>query len=326
MHPELMLSTDASDLAQIFATQPTLTSRQLRAAGVNNALIRLSVKRRALIRLGRDIYTLGNEWADLERYVRASRRIRSMANRRDKAAPHFGIVVGPSAAVLWGADLLRLPTLVHLAGDKRSSRRSTDGEFVHGFALRPDEITSINGVLVTTPERTLLDCAAILPPEDAIVVVDSLLHAGADKTRACELFRRHRRVGAAKIRWALDFGNGLAESAGESRARFAFSRIGLPAPELQVELETRRGNVRLDFRWKKYRLACAFDGRIKYGKYADGDPQSVAWNERQRELAIIDTDHELFRLIWDELSDLPLINQRFLDSRDRAIRRFGLVV
>lgn len=284
-----MITTDNPALAQIFAARETLSFGELRSAGLSSALIRLSLTRRALVRIGRDIYTLGPEWADLDTYVRAGRRIRSMARRSEATKTASGIAVGPSAAVLWGADLLHVPTLVHLAGEARYGRRSADGVVVHGFALHPDEVTSLGGVLVTTRERTLIDCAAMLSREEAVVVVDSLLHAGARKHVARELFRRHRRIGAANIRWALDFGNGLAESAGESRARYAFNLLGLPAPELQVVLETRRGSVRLDFRWKKYRLVCAFDGKVKYGKYANGDPQNVAWNERQRELAIIDT-------------------------------------
>lgn len=50
----------------------------------------------------------------------------------------------------------------------------------HVTTLRPQERTTVHGVPVTSPERTLVDCLRTLQPAGALVVADSLFRLGAE--------------------------------------------------------------------------------------------------------------------------------------------------
>lgn len=82
-----------------------------------------------------------------------------------------------SAALLWGLPLLRTPAHVHVMHPSRASARS-DGAIVrHTARLDDDDVRSVAGVRVTSLERTLLDCAAMLAPVAGLVVADAA-HGG----------------------------------------------------------------------------------------------------------------------------------------------------
>ncbi|MFW6188644.1 MAG: hypothetical protein ACOC84_11685, partial [Actinomycetota bacterium] len=62
-------------------------------------------------------------------------------------------------------------------------------------------------------------------------------------------------------------------------------RAGLPLPELQVEIATRRGRFRPDFVWPELRLILEFDGMTRYsGEHGPAPAVLVAERQREKEL------------------------------------------
>jgi len=71
-----------------------------------------------------------------------------------------GVLSHRSAAALWGMR----PSSGRIEITTRWARRPRPGLLLHRAVLPPDEITTHDGIPVTTPERTQFDLAAVLPP------------------------------------------------------------------------------------------------------------------------------------------------------------------
>ncbi|NCT91114.1 DUF559 domain-containing protein [Cellulomonas sp. APG4] len=140
-------------------------------------------------------------------------------------------------------------------------RRWDDGQlvrqdFAHGQArvlvvaaresrltLRPDvrvlrsearahERVEVDGIRITSPVRTALDLARLLPLTTAVIGLDRLIHVGAvtpvEVADALDAWPRAR--GAFAARRALSMVDGAAESPQESLLRLAWVQAGLPRP------------------------------------------------------------------------------------------------
>lgn len=150
---------------------------------------------------------------------------------------------------------------------------------------RPDVITHrlqpgdrprlrrLAGFRVASPERTLLDLAAVLPAPAAGRAVDEALRRGLTtlaKLRAI-LAREGRsgRNGTAALRLLLALRQGLdarAESELERRLASLLRRAGLPPPIAQYEVRTRRGPpIRLDFAYPALKLGIETHGYRWHG-------------------------------------------------------------
>jgi hypothetical protein len=146
--------------------------------------------------------------------------------------------------------------------------------------LDPDEITSVGGIAVTTPARTVADVARSVPFEQAVVVADSALHrqlvTPAELDQA--LARCVRRPGSPAARRAIAFADGRSESVGESRSRVAMTPAGLPAPVLQWEVVTRSGPAlgRVDFAWPRFRVVVDVARRVPLRRGGDPPPPHPA--------------------------------------------------
>jgi len=115
----------------------------------------------------------------------------------------------------------------------------------------------------TTGLRTAVDLARFAPPEDAVVLLDQLVHA-----RVVDLGQVRAAVaalptcrGAALARRAVAAADGRAESPQETRVRLLLAAHGLPAPVAQHEVVAGgRFVARVDFGWPAHRLALEYDG------------------------------------------------------------------
>ena len=100
---------------------------------------------------------------------------------------------------------------------------------LHAAALEPDEVVGIDGLLLTSLPRTLLDVARHLPFEQALVPVNAALHqhrvTPEQLGRALE--RAAHRAGNTAARQVLAFARAGAASPGETRSRLAIHRAGL---------------------------------------------------------------------------------------------------
>jgi hypothetical protein len=222
-----------------------------------------------------------------------------------------------SAAVLhelplWATGLGR----VHATRDRRSGARMSRLLHLHAAALEPDEVVAVDGLLVTSLPRTLVDLARTLPFEQALVPADAALHAHrvsrADLDEALD--RAGGRPGNTMARQVLAFARPGATNPGETRSRLAIHRAGLPPPVLQHQIRTAAGLIlgEADFWWEEFDTVGEFDGRVKYGRLLrpGQDPGDVVFAEKVREDAIRADDHGVVRWIWREISPFDEVERR----------------
>ena len=173
------------------------------------------------------------------------------------------------------------------------------------------------GLPVTNRPRTVADLARTLRWEAGVVMADGALRAGVQRGEVQGLLNGpcHQWPGNNRARAVLDFADPRAESALESRARCWFAAMGLPAPELQVQIfdEHRRFVARVDFLLEG-RTICEVDGRLKY------DDSSALWAEKQREDRLRELGFEVVRGYWSDGADLT----RLAGDLQRAFVRSAL--
>jgi hypothetical protein len=171
---------------------------------------------------------------------------------------------GPSAAHLWGAPLLRFDPPVSVVAARDGWMNRLPRISVHHTVLGPDDVTVLDGLPVTSPERTAFDLGRRLPRTDAIVLLDAMLHQEElDAGAVWELARqRPRWPGSARLREALSLADGRAESPMESRLRLLLHDAGVPATQPQFEIRDERGSLvaRVDLGWPVARVAVEYEG------------------------------------------------------------------
>lgn len=106
-------------------------------------------------------------------------------------------ITGPSAAHAWE---LPVPSKPPAEVTVRNIARGTYGpqiRVMHGEA----EYVERNGLLVATPAWTVADCARLLPPRDALIVADAVLHeelcSEADLRAVCARLKGSRGVASS---------------------------------------------------------------------------------------------------------------------------------
>lgn len=205
----------------------------------------------------------------LERY--RSRVIAVVRTRR-----RMPVVGFDSAAALWGYPRASpWPGVVHIIVDPASTMRSKNGVSVHRDRLAADDVVELDGVLVTSPARTLVDLARTVGMRDSVAAIDR----GLNRTRSRPAIRVTRdalfavldRVvtprGHRRAFDAISFGNGLADNGGESESRVVIFQLGFPDPQLQVRhVNPRGGYYYSDTEWPEFQVIGEFDGLGKYVK------------------------------------------------------------
>lgn len=195
------------------------------------------------------------------------RRVRELEPRLPLAAV-FGL---RTAAFLHGLDVLPRsvtpdcwPVEVVVPPGTTVPRRL--GLRVYRWNLGPD-VQQRDGVLVTTPVRTALDCARVLPRLDAVAAVDQFLRHGVEPAQ----LRRHAaRLGRAArspvVDSILDAADARSDSPLESWTRCLVTDAGLPRPVTQLPVTMRDGSVaHLDLGYRRFAVGIECDGRRYHG-------------------------------------------------------------
>jgi hypothetical protein len=188
--------------------------------------------------------------------------------------------------LLWGLPVRRqLVTTVRLT-DPTLSRRGR-GYQVSQAPLRRGEAVRRSALRLTSPARTVLDCAREWPVDDAVVALDAALlrkAVTADELQAgIESIRGWRRADRALRAVAL--ADGRAESPLETRGRLRILGAGLPAPALQTEIRVAGRLIGVVDAWfDEAAVAVEFDGKVKYtDPWRGRAPDRVLWEEKRRE-------------------------------------------
>ena len=155
-------------------------------------------------------------------------------------------------------------------------------------------VTSVDGLRVTTPDRTVTDIALSSGRDASVAVADAALKNGliTPESLADSLSRSAGRPGIKRARHAMSLVDGESESVAETLSRLIFLDFGLPAPETQVEIFNDQGVLvaRVDFLWPEFGIIGECDG---FGKYFTGRSPAETREKLAREK---DRDAELMAL------------------------------
>jgi hypothetical protein len=204
------------------------------------------------------------------------------------------------AAVLWGFYNL-LGRLIHVTV---KWQRSIDGLIVHRTRrLDPDEVTTKDGIPVTTVARTFVDLTDLLNE-------DRLLRAlrEAEYQRLLDLDsvnaaveRAHGRRNLKALKEAIAQHRPGQIIRGELEHRFAELRrsAGLREPETNVPLAVNGTTYVIDCLWREEGIAIELDGR-------DGHARELAFEaDRRRDAALTAMGLRLLRFTWQRVNYEP---------------------
>ncbi|WP_457950921.1 hypothetical protein ACTAQI_10615 [Pseudarthrobacter sp. alpha12b] len=278
------------------------STQQLAAAGLDDRVVTAAVMSGAVLRLRRGAYIRSAQWNAIKPWDRDQLRIMAHFESTSGQARYTHV----SAARLHGCQVWNAGSLVHVTTQYSNSKASAGRDVrTHRLPLPENECTSLwtpdgRGILATTIERAVLDCARILPLDKAAVIGDHALRKGASMDTMRRLLdescvaRGGRRAAAL-----LDVLDGRSESAGETRTRLLLCSFGLDTFMPQVEIMTIAGLFRADFAEVGTRVIIEFDGAVKY---TDFNPtREVLLAERWRENALVEAGWRVFRLQWNHL-------------------------
>ncbi|MGJ0120339.1 type IV toxin-antitoxin system AbiEi family antitoxin domain-containing protein [Williamsia sp. MIQD14] len=269
------------------------------AAGFTDDEIRRELRDGRLSRVQRGVYV-----APATRSPEAAHRLAAIASA--ETSPARAILSHQSAAAMHGLSMLR-PDLqrVHTTNGNLTGGWRTSVRQDHVGLLADHELTTVDGVLVTSLERTAVDVARTTRGgfAAALAVFDSALRLGADREEMTGALDASRR-GVGPARRALSLADGAAENPGESWSRALMIEAGLPAARLQHTFVDGHGNdvARTDFDWSG-RLVGEFDGDVKYQRYLrPGEtPFDAMKREKLREDALRRLGIMVIRWTWTDL-------------------------
>jgi len=278
-----------------------ITTDQLLAEGLTTDRIRTVVRAGSLIRVGRGCYVNS---AKAEPFLRQSegRHLLSAGAALVGSGPDL-VASHTTAARIHGFDLLDRPgDLVTLTRARASGNRgSKAGVRLTAAELPESHVTVRYGLRVTTPARTVVDLARMLPFRAGVVTADNALarrQVTKDELRQVVASCRQW-PGVTRAAEVVEFANGLSESALESIARVAFRDCGLPPPELQVWVDGEGFVGRADFLWRGSNTIGEADGAFKYE-----DP-SRARRQLWRDARLRDAGFEVVHFTWQEINETP---------------------
>ena len=240
-----MADVDFGDLIRRLGWSATW--RELTAVG-SERQVREAVRSGLVVRIGRGRYGLPG----------------ALGPAREAAMRVNGTVSHASAAVHWGMAVRTPPLLptVTVPRSRKPGPTRRRGVAVHWSDLPPHDVR--DGV--TSPVRTVLDCASRLPFEEALVVADSAL--ARHLVSRPELERRAAASPAkvrARVMQVVDLADGRAQSALESLVR----ACTLGVPRLSLEPQVLVVNVHPDLYDRRLRLAVECDSFEFHSKRAD---------------------------------------------------------
>jgi hypothetical protein len=207
-----------------------------------------------------------------------------------------------AAASLWQLPGFG-PRIVEISKPRGRSQRIGHGR-IHGSLWLPDHhITSMNGIPVTKPARTLFDLAGWLHRDQVKRAFRNAINADLvtpeqQAALVAELGKRGRRGTALMRQLCEAHGVGPVASATELEALLldVLQAAGLPAPDPQVDLGDSEGWIgRVDFYYRNARVVIEADSR----RWHDPD------DDRVRDNRLAAAGWRVIRITWEQLVNRP---------------------
>jgi very-short-patch-repair endonuclease len=244
-------------IAWLAARQHGAVARfQLLALGIGPGAIKRRIGAGRLHIVYRGVYAVGH------RKLSAEGRLLAAVLAGGRGAK----LVGVSAAAHWG--FAAADRRVHVAA---TTARKQRGIVFHRCRFEAGEVTTKNGIPITTPARTLLDCAAAMKParlEHALREALYQRHTSLPALR--RLLQNHPgHRGAKALRKAIEANEdapGIARSGLERRFLAFLRRHKLPLPRLNVHVRVGDLDIEADCYWPDQRLIVELDHRSTHAR------------------------------------------------------------
>jgi predicted transcriptional regulator of viral defense system len=182
--------------------------------------------------------------------------------------------------------------LIEVSAPRRCRR---PGIHAHVACLPPDEVTTHDGIPVTTVARTLLDLAAVLPRQQLKRAMEQaeVLRLADDTSVDALLARYPRRSGTAALREIRRAGLTKTVTRSEFEERFLalLDAYDLPRPMVNCVVE----GLEVDFHWPEQRLIVELDGRAAH------HTTTAFERDRARDRALQTAGWRVVRITWRQL-------------------------
>jgi hypothetical protein len=203
--------------------------------------------------------------------------------------------------VVHGWPMAHTPTEHSITVPRNRRLSGRMGLTVQRVDLPSDAYGEIQGVLVTAPLRTVLDCARRLPLAQAVAIADSALRSGLDIGELQSSARATTGNGAGKVRRVASLADPNAGSVLESVLRVLVSVAGIPPSHTQYAVWDSDGRLVAvaDFAYKIQRLLLEADGFTFHR-----DRQDYR-SDRRKANAFLTGGWMLLRFSWEDVMGSP---------------------
>jgi hypothetical protein len=267
-----------------------LSVGELRACGLTDREIALRVAGGRLHRKHRAVYAVGHSSVALQgRFLAAV-----------KACGRGAVLSHLAAAVLWG--LLEWDHRDVDVTVRRSGTRMHAGIRAHRTAeLDRGDWTRVQGIPVTSPARTLLDCAAVLDDRSLRRAVREAQARGLVTTAELVqiLGRLRPRRGSRKLARIVATGPAPTRSVLEDTVLDLLLRGGFAHPDVNMPLLLEGRRVVPDFRWPEQRLVVEADGAAWH------DHKLAREDDAERQALLEAHGDRVVRVTWDQAVARP---------------------
>lgn len=195
------------------------------------------------------------------------------------AAPPRTLITGRTAAWLYGVwkPPPGVPVPIELATNDSDAAHYNTGRRVSRRQLSKEDVTELNGVRITIPERTCFDLMRRSSLVEAVVSADAFSHAGLITAEEMLQYasERPRWPDVRKVRLAMGLSSPRAESPMETRTRMVMVSGGLPVPYVNIPIYNEVGELqgRPDMHYLDPLIGVEYDGEyhLEPGQRAKDD-------------------------------------------------------
>jgi very-short-patch-repair endonuclease len=206
------------------------------------------------------------------------------------------VISHDSAAALWG--LTEIPSFVAITMIGRNAK-GQPGVRVHRVkALDIRDVRLRHGLPVTSPARTLIDCAAGSLPLDRLLNEARALDLVKDAEIYAAMDRCPGRKGTAALRALMEteMDDGFTRSKAEHALRRMVRESGIDRPIFNTKVV----GVEADAYWAAHRLVVEVDGYLTHGRWVKFQ------SDRVRDNRLVAAGYTVLRFTWHQLKHRPM--------------------
>ncbi len=257
-----------------------VTRAQLLALGFGKGAIDARVRGERLHRVHRGVYAVGRPSLSREgRFIAAVLSCGPTA-----ALSHF------AAAALWGLFPER-GARIDVTVPSGGTRRRRGAVIIHRSPLPEADVTLNDGIRVTTPARTLIDLADVLPRRRLERAFDEAAYLRLDHAPVSPRPGRRGAGVLAQVIAMHEPGSTRTRSELEERMLALCDRFRLPKPEVNVTVQGHE----VDFLWRESRLIVEVDGWAAHGT------RGAFERDRRRDADLLAAGWRVMRISWERL-------------------------